>query len=125
MLAASGETSYISSLQPAASSGVMRKPNLDPYICQENESEVLAGMQEMLQFDYHPWLEMQAVRSGHDALRMGRDWRDFTLARFQKRIPLVKDPFAVFSIPWLIQQLKFKVVVTIRHPAAFTSSLKA
>ena len=37
---------------------------------------------------------------------------------------LIKDPFAVFSIPWFARRLNFKVVVTVRHPAAFTSSLK-
>jgi len=36
----------------------------------------------------------------------------------------LKDPFAVFSLAWFAERLKCQVVVTIRHPASFTSSLK-
>jgi hypothetical protein len=37
---------------------------------------------------------------------------------------LLKDPFAVFSTPWFAKRLSCKVVITVRHPAAFASSLK-
>jgi hypothetical protein len=37
---------------------------------------------------------------------------------------LLKDPFAVFSTPWFAQKLNCKVVITIRHPGGFASSLK-
>ena len=37
---------------------------------------------------------------------------------------LIKDPFAVFSAGWFAKKLNCKVVVTVRHPAAFTSSLQ-
>ena len=36
----------------------------------------------------------------------------------------MKDPFAVFSTPWFAKRLNCKVVITVRHPAAFASSLK-
>jgi hypothetical protein len=38
--------------------------------------------------------------------------------------PLIKDPFAVFSMPWFAKTLDCKMVITVRHPAAFASSLK-
>ena len=38
--------------------------------------------------------------------------------------PLWKDPFAVFSLDWFAKCLNCKIVVTVRHPAAFASSLK-
>lgn len=38
--------------------------------------------------------------------------------------PLVKDPIAILSAPWLYQKLKCDVVVCIRHPAAFIASIK-
>ena len=36
----------------------------------------------------------------------------------------MKDPVAVFSAPWLARHFDMNVVVMIRHPAAFCSSLK-
>jgi hypothetical protein len=36
----------------------------------------------------------------------------------------LKDPFAVFSTPWFAKHLDCKVVIAVRHPAAFVSSLK-
>jgi len=38
--------------------------------------------------------------------------------------PLIKDPFAVFSAPWFAERLGCQVVITVRHPAGFVSSLK-
>ncbi|HUF97849.1 MAG TPA: sulfotransferase [Ilumatobacter sp.] len=37
---------------------------------------------------------------------------------------LVKDPIAVFSAPWIADRMMTDVVVLVRHPAAFASSLK-
>jgi hypothetical protein len=39
--------------------------------------------------------------------------------------PLIKDPIAVFSAPWLSSTFQTNNVVMIRHPAAFAGSLKA
>jgi len=38
-------------------------------------------------------------------------------------IPLLKDPIALFSVPWLVEHLRVRPVILIRHPAAFVSSL--
>ena len=40
------------------------------------------------------------------------------------RQPVIKDPIALFSAPWFSAQFKARVVILIRHPAAFISSLK-
>lgn len=37
--------------------------------------------------------------------------------------PLIKDPFALFSAEWLAKTFDMDVIVLIRHPAAFTSSV--
>jgi hypothetical protein len=55
---------------------------------------------------------------------MGRDLLIFTKGKLLGQRPLLKDPFAVFSAPWFAQRLNCKVVVTIRHPGGFASSLK-
>lgn len=42
----------------------------------------------------------------------------------KKQRALIKDPIAFFSTEWLFQHFNCDVVVLIRHPAAFTGSLK-
>jgi hypothetical protein len=55
---------------------------------------------------------------------MGRDWSTFLVGKLGRKRPLLKDPFAVFSAPWFANRLGSRVVITVRHPAAFASSLK-
>jgi len=94
------------------------------YICQDNEVDFCSDFKELLSFRYRLLAELAAVRSGRDLLRMGRDVNIFAKGRLFGQRPLLKDPFAVFSLPWFAERLKSAVVVTIRHPAAFASSLK-
>jgi hypothetical protein len=56
--------------------------------------------------------------------RAGRDWILSLLARRLRKRPLPKDPIALFSAEWLGRRFDMSVVVLIRHPAAFTASLK-
>lgn len=127
MLAAGGGAAYISEpLNMHHRPGVMRLPThfWYTYISADNEAEYLPALREMLSFRYHLGNEVRSLRSLKDVLRMGRDWNIFTRGRiFQKR-PLIKDPFAVFSAPWFAERLNCQVVVAVRHPAAFVSSLK-
>jgi hypothetical protein len=78
----------------------------------------------LLRFDYHLWDEIRSLRSRRDFLRMGRDFLIFYNGLMRGFRPLLKDPFAVFSTPWFAKRLNCKVVITVRHPAAFASSLK-
>jgi hypothetical protein len=55
---------------------------------------------------------------------MGRDFLIFYNGLMRGQRLLLKDPFAVFSTPWFAKRLNCRVVVTVRHPAAFASSLK-
>lgn len=55
---------------------------------------------------------------------MGRDFGIFLLGRLLRQRAVLKDPFAVFSIPWFAEKLGVQTIVTVRHPAAFASSLK-
>ncbi len=94
------------------------------YICDDNETEYLAPFEELLDYRYHTWSEIKSIRSLKDFLRMGRDFKIFYDALEHGQRALLKDPFAVFSIPWFAKRFDFKAVVTVRHPAAFASSLK-
>jgi len=94
------------------------------YVCEDNGYEYLPAFQELLEFDYHLWDEIRSLRSRKDFLRMGRDFLIFYNGLMRGQRALLKDPFAVFSTPWFAKHLNAKVVITVRHPAAFASSLK-
>ena len=127
MLAADASTAYIS--EPL---NVLHRPGVFhvkvnhwyQYICEENESDYLPAFQELLEFDYNLWDEIRSLRSRRDVLRMGRDFYIFYSALMRGQRALLKDPFAVFSTPWFAKRLDCKVVIVVRHPAAFASSLK-
>ena len=127
MLALDPSTAYISEpLNVWHRPGVFRVPvhHWYQYICDENESEYLPAFNELLEFKYHFWKEIRSIRSLKDFLRMGRDFRIFYSGLEEGRRALVKDPFAVFSTEWFAQKLNFKIVISVRHPLAFVSSLK-
>ena len=127
MLAADAMTAYIS--EPL---NVLHRPGVFhakvkywyQYICEENEKEYIPAFEELLEFDYHLWDEIRSLRSRRDVLRMGRDFVIFYNGLMRGQRALLKDPFAVFSMPWFAKRLNCKVVITVRHPAAFASSLK-
>ncbi len=127
MLAADADTAYISEpFNVLHRPGIFRAPvkYWYTYITEENESEYLPAFHEMLDFQYHTWLELKSLHSIKDFLRMGRDFRIFFNGSMHGQRALIKDPFAVFSTPWFAKCLNCKVVITARHPAGFASSLK-
>jgi len=127
MLAADALTTYIS--EPL---NVLHRPGVFhakvshwyQYICEDNETEYLPAYQDLMEFDYHLWDEIRSLRSRRDFLRMGRDFLVFYNGLMRGQRVLMKDPFAVFSTPWFAKKLNCKVVIAVRHPGAFVSSLK-
>ena len=127
MLAAEDGVAYISEpLNVMHRPGVFRAPvkRWYTYITRENEAEYLPAFHELLDYDYHLLTELRSIRSRKDFLRMIRDYHTFFIGNLHGEWPLLKDPFAVFSMPWFAERLNCQVVVTVRHPAAFASSLK-
>lgn len=127
MLSAGGQAAYISEpLNILHRPGVLSAATSQwyTYICTDNEEDYLPAMRQMLQYRYHPLAELRSLRSLKDLGRMGRDWGTFLRGRTRQLRPLLKDPFAVFSVPWFAERLDCEVVITVRHPAAFVSSLK-
>jgi hypothetical protein len=127
MLAADVDTAYISEpLNVLHRPGVFRAPvrRWYQYITEENEAQYLPAFHELFNFQYHTWLEIKSIRSRRDFLRMGRDFHTFFIGSMHGQRALLKDPFAVFSTPWFANKLDCQVVITVRHPAAFASSLK-
>jgi hypothetical protein len=127
MLAAAVATAYIS--EPL---NVLHRPGVFhakvehwyQYICEANEGDYLPAFHELLEFDYHLWDEIRSLRSRRDLLRMGRDFFIFYRGLMRGQRALLKDPFAVFSTPWFAKRLGCKVVIVVRHPAAFVGSLR-
>ncbi len=127
MLAASSQIAYISEpLNVLHRPGVLRTsvPKWYTFISAENEAAYLPAFREMLTFRYGLWREIGSLRSRKDFLRMGRDFSVFLRGRLLRQRPLIKDPFAIFSAPWFAERLGCRVVITVRHPAGFASSLK-
>jgi hypothetical protein len=127
MLAAEKDTAYISEpLNVLHRVGIYRAPvkHWYTYITEENASEYLPAFHDLLEYRYHFFSEIKSIRSRRDFMRMGRDLAIFTTGRLRHQRVLMKDPFAVFSTPWFAQALNCQVVITIRHPAGFASSLK-
>ncbi|MBK7449327.1 MAG: sulfotransferase [Anaerolineales bacterium] len=127
MLAADADTAYISEpLNVLHRPGLFRVPvaNWYTYITDKNGAEYLLAFNELLNFQYHTWLEIASLRSVKDFLRMGRDFHAFFNGSMHGQRALIKDPFAVFSTPWFAKQLNCHVVITARHPGGFVSSLK-
>ena len=127
MLSVNGDVAYISEpLNVWHRPGVFDAPvaHWYTYICKDNEGIYLAPFHQTLKLNYHFWKEIKSLRSLRDLLRMFRDLSIFTFGRLGQRRVLLKDPFAIFSTPWFAQRLDCEVVIVLRHPAAFVSSLK-
>ena len=103
-----------------------RVPIWYAYISDSNEETYLRAYRDAVEFRAHPIRDLVRIRFGlhRSPLRVSRRWGSFVLGRAQRRRLLIKDPFAVFSIPWFGQRLDSQIVVTVRHPAAVVSSLK-
>lgn len=127
MLALSGELAYISEpLNVWHRRGVLdaHVQHWYTYINEENEQDFLPAFADTLALRYHFWRELVSLRSARDFLRMLRDSLIFGWGRLTRRRALLKDPFALFSAPWFAERLDAQVVIVLRHPAAFVSSLK-
>ena len=94
------------------------------YVSEENEKPFYEPLASTLALRFKPGAELRAIKSARDVGRMGKNWYHFTTARLHHARPLLKDPIAIFSCEWLARRFDMNVIVMIRHPAAFTSSLR-
>lgn len=95
-----------------------------PYITEENEDKYLSHIHQTLQYKYHLWEEIKSIRRKKQIYDCLKYFTNFNKAKLKKQRPLFKDPLAIFSAEWLYQCFDFQVVVLIRHPASFVSSIK-
>lgn len=95
-----------------------------PYVTEENEDAYIQPISQALDFKYHLWEEIQNIRTKDQVMKCLHDFLNFHVAKIRKKRPLFKDPIAFFSADWLARRFNFQVIVLIRHPAAFVSSVK-
>jgi hypothetical protein len=84
----------------------------------------LRDVERLLQFRVPILPQLRELGRPRDLARLLNDWRQGVTYRVQGRRPLIKDPFALFSAPWLADTFGLGVVITIRHPAGFVSSVR-
>jgi hypothetical protein len=93
-------------------------------VTEEDTERFTAYLRSLLTFQHDWWRDVKAHpgprRLVGATLRALHAWK---LRRSGAR-PLLKDPIALFSAEWLAETFGTDVVVMIRHPAAFASSLK-
>lgn len=94
------------------------------YICEENHGPYEAAFSDIFSFDYPVIRNLSHVKKPRQLAKVVRDQGYSLLNRVNRRRPLMKDPIALFSAEWLANKFDIDVLVMIRHPAAFCSSLK-
>lgn len=94
------------------------------YFCEEEQESYLAAFAGILHFKYPLFSNIRKIRTIMDVADLLRDQNLFIRYRLINARPLIKDPHAFFSAELLYQTFKMNVLVMIRHPAAFCSSLK-
>lgn len=106
--------------------GILRSatPHWFTYVRDDPPAQLASDVRRMLEFRYSYAAELRSLRSPRDAGRMVRDAARFARWRRAGCRPLVKDPIAVLAAPWLAREFGTQVVVTIRHPAAYASSMR-
>lgn len=94
------------------------------YVTEENEAPFYLPLKQTLKFHFALGADLAATRAPIHVARMAKNFSNFSLYRLRHATPLLKDPIALFSAEWLARRFDMNVVVLIRHPAAFASSLR-
>jgi hypothetical protein len=127
MLCLSGEAGYIDEpFNPSRWPGWMptRPPYWYLYVSEEIARVYRAVMEQVLRFRYPTRRHITVSRNPRHVGRVLLDSSRSLMYRMRGVSPLLKDPMALFSSEWFAQTFDMNVVVMIRHPAGFASSVK-
>lgn len=94
------------------------------YITSVNEGRFYKSLKKTIELRYNLPAALRESRHPRDWVGEMRQYIRFARYRFRGMQPLLKDPIAVLSAEWLADRFDMHVVVLIRHPAAFASSVK-
>jgi len=126
MLALAPKTVYIHEPFNINNSDVIESSfiNWFQYVCEENSCQHKEELRKIFTYYYPLRFNLSKARSFRDIKKIARDQSKLLYYRANSYTPIVKDPIAVFSAGWLSETFNMNVLVMIRHPAAFCSSLK-
>jgi hypothetical protein len=94
------------------------------YVTSTNEARYYGPIRRMLELKYNLLAALASARAPKALKSSWAEYKQFSTYRRQGHVPLIKDPIAFFSAPWLAERFDMSCVVVIRHPAAFVSSVK-
>lgn len=94
------------------------------YVCEENSEYYEEALRRIINYEYSLGSNLARVRTVRNLAKIGKDQALSLMHKIRDDTPIVKDPIAVFSADWLSKTYDMNVLVMIRHPAAFCSSLK-
>jgi hypothetical protein len=127
MLCQSGEAAYVDEpFTPSRSPAWLAEPlpYWFMYVTAENEAPYREPLQRVVDLRYPVVDVMRNTRSLKQLVRQAPEIpRSFMFRRRHLR-PLLKDPLALFSSEWLARTFDMDMIVMVRHPAAFISSIK-
>jgi hypothetical protein len=127
MIGASEDVGYVHEpFSPNRGPGICRTqfPFWFTYIRPGTDGAVADDFRRLLAFRYNYRAQALSMRSSADIRDVIRDGGRFFRFRLRGSRPLLKDPIAFFSAEWIAQTFDSQVVVVVRHPAAFASSIK-
>ena len=127
MLCASGEAAYIDEpFTPSRSPAWLAEPlpYWFMYITDDNAAEYREPLERVMELRYPVLNVLRNVRSFKQFARQAPEIPRSIFYRARRMRPLLKDPLAVFSAEWLARTWDMHVLMLIRHPAAFVSSIK-
>lgn len=93
------------------------------YISTDNAVEYRYMLDCVLKYNYPLWSNIYRARSPRNIAKIAREKFRSVVYKTHNCTPIMKDPLAFFSAEWLSQTFDMNVLVMIRHPAAFCSSL--
>lgn len=128
MLAAAPNAFYIHepfSVSDAPGRGIsnLRLQNWFTYITRENEADYYKPVKNTVELKYDWKGAFKDINSFTDFKTAFHEYRHVSRSRHNGARVILKDPIAFFSSAWLAERFKAKVVILVRHPAAFISSL--
>jgi hypothetical protein len=94
------------------------------YIGEENSEDYGSVFSGIIRYKYPLHDNIVNIRTIRNIAAIIRDQSLFILHKLNNDRPLIKDPIAFFSAEWLFKTFNMSILVLIRHPAAFCSSIK-
>lgn len=92
------------------------------HIHEENEELYLAAVRRMVELKPRFWSQLREASGWRRRLDVWNEQVRLRRRREQGARALIKDPIAFFSSEWLAARFTARVVVVVRHPAAWVDS---